>query len=75
MKGKAEGLYLYVRHSTDCKYHPHSQFDRSESRRCNCVKYIAGTGADGVRIRQSAGTASWEKARKVLSRLIEKHDP
>ncbi len=74
MKGKAEGLYLYVRHSTDCKYHP-SQFDRSESRRCNCVKYIAGTGADGVRIRQSAGTASWEKARKVLSRLIEKHDP
>ena len=46
MKGKAEGLYLYVRHSTDCKYHP-SQFDRSESRRCNCVKYIAGTGVFG----------------------------
>jgi integrase/recombinase XerD len=39
------------------------------------VKYIAGTAADGTRLRQSAGTASWEKARKVLARLIERHDP
>ncbi len=74
MQGKSEGPFLYVRHSGDCKYHP-AQFDRDESRHCNCVKYVRGTAADGTRLRQSTGTASWEKARKVLVRLIAEHDP
>ena len=74
MQGKSEGLYLYIRHSADCKYFP-SQSDRDGSHRCNCVKYIAGTAPDGTRFRQSTGTTSWEKARKALARLIEKHDP
>jgi integrase/recombinase XerD len=74
MQGKSEGLYLYTRHSGDCKHHP-SQFDRNESRRCNCVRYIGGTAADGTILRQSTGTSSWEKARKALARASEKHDP
>ena len=74
MQGRSEGLCLYVRHSSDCKFHP-SQRHRDQSRRCNCVKYIAGTAPDGTRVRQSTGTASWEKAQKVLSRRIAEHDP
>src|SRR5690348_15177241 len=73
-RGKSEGLFLYVRHSADCKFHP-AQCDRDSSRRCNCVKYIRGTAADGKRIRQSTGTASWERARKLLAKLIAEHDP
>ena len=49
MRGKSEGLYLYTRHSRDCKYHP-AQFDRNTSRRCNCVRYIGGTAADGTQL-------------------------
>ena len=74
VQGKSEGLFLYVRHSTDCRYYP-AHCDRNESRRCNCVKYIRGTAADGTRVRQSTGTASWEKARAQLARLITEHDP
>src|SRR5579875_1132157 len=75
MQGKSEGLFLCTRHSPDCKYHSKVEFDRDESRRCRCVKYVRGTAPDGTRIRQSTGTTSWEKARKFLARLIEKHDP
>ena len=75
MQGKSEGLYLFTRHSPDCKYHSEVGYDRDETRRCNCVKYVRGTAADGTRIRQSTGTASWERARKVLARLITEHDP
>ena len=39
------------------------------------MKYIRGTAADGKRIRQSTGTASWERARKLLAKLIAEHDP
>ncbi len=74
MRGKSEGLYLYTRHSRDCKYHP-AQFDHDQSRRCNCVRYIGGTAADGILLRQSTGTSSWQQARKILSRTMEKHDP
>ena len=75
MRGKSEGLFIAIRHSSDCQYHGKAEFDRNETRRCNCVKYVMGRAADGARIRQSTGTYSWEKARKVLARLIEKHDP
>ncbi len=75
MQGKSEGLYLVTRHSADCEYHRETEYDRDESRRCNCVRYVMGTGADGARIRKSTGTFSWEKARKVLARQIEIHDP
>ena len=75
MQGKSEGLFICTRHSPDCKYHSEAEFDRDETRRCNCVKYVRGTAADGARVRESTGTASWEKARKCLARLIEKHDP
>lgn len=74
MQGKAEGLYLFVRHSSDCRYYP-TQCDRNESRHCNCIKYLRGTAADGTRLRKSTGTASWQKARKYLARQIEIHDP
>lgn len=74
MQGKPEGLYLYVRHSADCKFHP-AQRDRDQSHRCTCVKYIAGTAPDRKRIRESTSTGSWEKANKMLARLLAEHDP
>ena len=74
MRGKSEGLYLFTRHSSDCKFHS-LKVDRDETRRCNCVRYIRGTAPDGKRIRQSTGTPSWEKARRVLDRTITEHDP
>ena len=49
--------------------------DRDQSRRCNCMKYIDGTAPDGTRIRESTGTTSWEKARKILARKLAEHDP
>jgi hypothetical protein len=61
MRGKSEGLYLWTRHSSDCKYASVSG-DRDQSRRCNCIKYIGGTAPDGTRLRESTGTVSWEKA-------------
>jgi site-specific recombinase XerD len=73
-KGKAEGLFLFTRHSSDCKY-AGSGWDRDQSRRCNCLRYIAGTALDGTKFRESTGTFSWEKARKILARRMEEHDP
>jgi hypothetical protein len=59
MSGKSQGLYVFTRHSTDCQYHSkHGETDRTENRRCNCIKYIAGTAPDGTKIRQSANTTS-----------------
>jgi integrase/recombinase XerD len=34
-----------------------------------------GPAADGTRLRESTGTASWEKARKILTRGIAEHHP
>jgi len=39
------------------------------------MKYIAGTAPDGAKIRQSANTTSWERARKLLLRLLAQRDP
>ena len=61
-------------HSDDCKY-VNIAVDRDQSRRCNCMRYIAGTAADGTRFRESTGTTSWEKARKILARKLAEHDP
>jgi integrase/recombinase XerD len=74
MRGKSEGLYLWTRHSTDCKY-ASVKGDRDQSRRCNCMRYIAGSAPDGTRFRESTGTTSWEKARKILARKLAEHDP
>ena len=76
MSRRPEGLYIFTRHSTDCKYHSeHGETDRTENRRCNCMKYIAGTAPDGTRMRESTGTTSWERARKALLHRFAKHDP
>lgn len=72
MQGKSEGPFLYVRHSGDCKYHL-AQFDRDESRRCNCVMYVARLPMARVWVSRRA-QPSWEEARKVLIRLIAEHD-
>jgi len=74
MRGKSEGLYLWTRHSGDCKYAKIAG-DRDQSRRCNCVKYLAGSAPDGTSFRESTGTTSWEKARKILARKLAEHDP
>ncbi len=74
MRGRSEGLYLWTRHSSDCK-HAGIKGDRDQSRRCNCVRYLAGTAPDGTSFRQSTGTTSWEKARKILTKRIVEHDP
>jgi len=74
MRGTSEGLFLWTRHSSDCKY-ASILVDRNESRRCNCIKYIGGTTPNGVRLRESTCTTSWEKARKILARKIAEHDP
>ena len=74
MRGKSEGLYLWTRHSGDCKYADIAG-DRDQSRRCNCVKYLAGSAPDGKTFRESTGTTSWEKARKILARKLAEHDP
>jgi site-specific recombinase XerD len=74
MRGKPEGLYLWTRHSSDCKF-ASVGVDRDQSRRCNCVRYIGGTATDGAQIRESTGTTSWEKARKVVALKIAEHDP
>ena len=39
------------------------------------MKYIAGTAPDGAKIRESANTTSWERARKTLLRMSAQHDP
>ncbi len=64
MRGRSEGLYLWTRHSGDCKY-ADIKNDPDQSRRCICVKYLAGTAPDGTNFRQTTGTTSWEKARKL----------
>src|SRR5208283_4864652 len=70
------GLYVFTRHSADCKYHAqHGETDRTENHRCNCMKYIAGTAPDGAKVRQSANTTSGERARKLLLRILAQHDP
>jgi integrase/recombinase XerD len=74
MRGKSEGLYLWTRHSADCKFHRIGT-DRDQSRRCNCVRYIGGTAPDGTQIRESTGTTSWEKARKIVALRMAEHDP
>jgi integrase/recombinase XerD len=74
MRGRSEGLYLWTRHSDDCKY-VNIAGDRDQSQRCNCMKYIAGSAPDGTRMRESTGTTSWEKARKILARKLAEHDP
>jgi hypothetical protein len=74
MRGRSEGLFLWTRHSSDCKY-ARINVDRDQSRRCNCIKYIAGSAPDGKRIRESTGTTSWEKARKILARKLAENDP
>ena len=74
MPGKSAGFYLCVRHSADCKFRP-AQHDRDQSRRCTCVKCVAGTAPDHKRIRESTGTGSWEKATEVMARLLAEHDP
>jgi hypothetical protein len=74
MRGKSEGLYLWTRHSGDCRYYRVPN-DRDQSRRCNCVRYIAGTAEDGRRLRESTGTTSWERARKILALKMAEHDP
>jgi integrase/recombinase XerD len=74
LRGKSEGLYLYTRHSPDCQ-HCGIGDDRDQSRRCNCVKYIGGRADDGMRLRKSSGTTSWEKARKLLAAAMDEHDP
>src|SRR5208283_2054527 len=62
------GLYVFTRHSADCKYHSqHGEADRTENRRCNCRKYIAGTAPDGAKIRETANTTSWERAAQVAA--------
>jgi integrase/recombinase XerD len=75
MRGKPEGLFICTRHSPDCKHHSETEFDRDETKRCNCVKYILGRAADSTRFRESTGTASWERARKLLVRRSAEHDP
>jgi len=57
MPRTSRGLYVFTRHSADCKCHSeHDKTDRTENRRCNCMKYIAGTAPDGAKIRESANT-------------------
>jgi len=76
MPEKSQGLYLFTRHSADCKYHTdHGETDRTPNRRCKCRKYIAGTAPDGAKLRQSANTTSWERARKLLLLILAEHDP
>jgi len=76
MPRKPQGLYVFTRHSSDCKYHSeHGETDRTENLRCACMKYIAGTAADGTKIRESANTTSWERARKSLLRMSAQRDP
>src|SRR5208282_5239230 len=76
MPRTSRGLYVFTRHSADCKYHSqHGETDRTENRRCNCMKYIAGTALDGTKIRESANTTSWDRARKTLLRKFAEHDP
>ncbi len=76
MSRRSQGLYVFTRHSSDCQYFAeHGETDRTENRRCNCMKYIAGTAPDGAKIRESANTMSWERARKMQLRIFAKHDP
>jgi len=39
------------------------------------VKCLAGIAPDGTSFRESTGTTSWEKARKILARELADHDP
>src|SRR5579863_3779170 len=76
MSRRSQGLYVFTRHSSDCQYFAeHGETDRTENRRCACMKYIAGTAPDGRRMRESTGTTSWERARKILLRRFAEHDP
>jgi hypothetical protein len=63
------GLYVWVRHNSDC---PQTDIF---SHRCRCPKQIAGVAPDGTRIRQSAATESWERAQKLCARIEAEHDP
>ena len=56
-------LNVYTRHTTDCKH-----ADDMRWRRCRCRKWIRGVLANGVAIRESAKTRSWERPNGARAR-------
>ncbi len=58
-------LFVYTRHTSDCP----KNADRF-SKRCRCPKWIRGV-VDGITVRQSANTRSWEKAEEKC-RILER---
>jgi len=57
-------IFVYTRHIPDCDHTGDIKY-----RRCRCPKWIDGY-TNGKRVRQSAGTRSWEQAERK-ARLIE----
>ena len=63
-------LNVYTRHATDCKH-----ADDMRWRRCRCRKWIRGVLANGVAVRESAKTRSWEQAERRARQMEADADP
>jgi len=63
-------LNVYTRHATDCKH-----ADDMRWRRCRCRKWIRGVLDNGVAVRESAKTRSWEQAERRARQMEADADP
>src|SRR5260370_17253623 len=63
-------LNVYTRHTADCG---HS--DDRRWRRCRCPKWLRGVLPNGVAIRESAKTRSWEQAERNARQMESEADP
>jgi integrase/recombinase XerD len=63
-------LNIYTRHTAHCQHATDMRW-----RRCRCPKWIRGVLPNGVAIRQSAKTRSWEHAERQARRMEADIDP
>jgi integrase len=63
-------LNVYTRHTADCD---HS--DDRRWRRCRCPKWLRGLLPNGLGVRESAKTRSWEQAERNARQMESEADP
>ncbi len=63
-------LNIYTRHKTDCEHAEDMRW-----RRCRCPKWIRGVLPNGIAVRESAKTRSWEQAERNAKQMEAEADP
>ncbi len=63
-------LNVYSRHSANCDH-----ADNMQWRRCRCPKWVRGVLPNGLALRESAKTRSWEQAERFARKMEADADP